>query len=390
MTPSGTITFFPATTSPAIAGLNAELATADDGGFYATTTTNASFPFPSLGLILKLSPSGQISTAFTFHPLNGGRPSSIRRGLDGFFYGVTEGTNTVTFPPSSYKTIFQFSTNNTLTTLYSVTNGTELTGAPVQGPDGFLYGTTSLEILGQPPSGSTYRVSFYRLSTNGDFTTLYTRSNSPGPAGELIFGSNGSLYGGIRSSPISGFTLPKPGSIFRITTTGVFTSLFTFNGTNGFDPVDRLVLAADGSLYGTTGGTTITGLKGAIFHISGNGVLTTLMTFHSTSEIGPSSPLVQANDGNLYGTGAMSGTLSGIVFRLVPPTTISALSVSNGVAAITWNSFTNGIYRVDYKSSLSDSTWTPLGPPLTATASTTTVLDNPADSQRIYRVVLLP
>jgi hypothetical protein len=391
MTPSGVITFFPATTSPAIAGLNAELAPADDGGFYATTTTNVSFPFPSLGLILKLAPSGQVSTVFTFrNPLDGGRPSSIRRGLDGFFYGVTTGTNTVAFPPAYYKTIFRFATNNTLTTLYSVTNGTELTDAPVQGPDGFLYGTTSLEVFGPPPSGSTYRVSFYRLSTNGDFTTLYTRSNSTGQAGELIFGSDDSLYGGIGASPISGFTVPKPGSIFRITTAGVFSSIFTFNGTNGFDPVDRLVLAADDSLYGTTVGMSINGLKGAIFHISANGVLTTLITFNGSNEIGPSSPLVQANDGNLYGTGAMSGTLSGIVFRLVPAAAILALSVSNGVAAITWNSFTNGVYRVEYKSSLSDSTWTPLGPPLTATASTTTMFDNSPDSQRIYRVVLLP
>src|SRR5689334_2313632 len=89
MTPSGSVTIFPPMTLPAIPGLNPELAPADDGGFYATTFTNASFLFPSLGSTLKLTPSGQISTAFTFHPLNGGRPSSIRRGLDGFFYGVT-------------------------------------------------------------------------------------------------------------------------------------------------------------------------------------------------------------------------------------------------------------------------------------------------------------
>lgn len=392
MTPSGAITFFPATTSPAIAGLNSELAPADDGGFYATTTTNVSFPFPSLGLILKLTASGQISTVFSFrNPLDGGRPSSIRRGLDGFFYGVTTGTNTVTFPPAYYKTIFRFATNNTLTTLYSVTNGTELTGAPVQGPEGFLYGTTSLEILGQPPFGSTtYRISFYRLSTNGDFTTLYTRSNSPAKATELIFGSDGSLYGGIGAAPATGFTGAKSGSIFRITTAGVFSNLFTFNFTNGFDLVNRLVLAADGSLYGASSGMIINGLKGAIFHISTNGVLTTLMTFQGSNEIGPSSPLVQANDGNLYGTGGMFGPVSGVAFRLVPPTAI-ALSISNGAAALTWNSFTNGIYRVEHKSNLSDPGWTALVPSMTAADSTVTVFDDAhTNTQRFYRVVLLP
>ncbi len=390
MTPSGAITIFPAAPSPAIIGLNPELAPADDGSFYATTTTNVSFPSPGLGLIVKLAPSGQVSTAFTFSPLYGGRPSSIRRGLDGFLYGVTTGTNTAAFPPVYYKTIFRFATNNTLTTLYSVTNGTELTGAPVQGLDGFLYGTTALEVFGQLPSESTYHVSFYRLSTNGDFTTLYTRSNSPAKATELIFGSDGSLYGGIGAAPATGFTGAKPSSIFRITTAGVFSNLFTFNFTNGFDFVDRLVLAADGSLYGTSSGMIINGLKGAIFRISANGVITILMTFQGSNDIGPSSPLIQTSDGNLYGTGAIVGTVAGIVFRLVPSMAISALSVSNGLAAITWNSFTNGVYRVEYKSSLSDSTWTSLGSPLTATSTITTVLDNFPDSQRIYRVVLLP
>lgn len=389
MTPSGAITFFPNTNSPAIAGLNSELAPTDDGGFYATTTTNSSLP-PSRGLILKLTSSGQISTVFNFrNSLDGGRPSSIRRGLDGFFYGVTTGTNAVAFPPAYYQTIFRFATNNTLTTLYSLTNGTEFSGAPVQGVDSFLYGATALEIPGSPFSDVTYRVSFYRLSTNGDFTTLYTRSNSPAKATELIFGSDGSLYGGIGAAPATGFTGAKSGSIFRITTAGVFSNLFTFNSTNGFDFVDPLVLAVDGSLYGTSSGRSINGLNGAIFHLSTNGVLTTLMTFHG-SEIGPTSPLVQASDGNLYGTGGMLGTVAGIVFRLVPPTAISTLIVSNGVAALTWNSFTNGIYRIEYKSNLIDPAWTVLGSTLTSTGSTATLLDHSTDPQRIYRVVLLP
>src|ERR1051326_1125534 len=391
MTPSGGVTLFPPATSPPILSLNPELATADDGAFYATTTTNASFPFPGLGLILKLTPSGQISTAFAFrNPSDGGRPSSIRRGLDGFFYGVTSGTNTVAFPPAYYKTIFQFATNNTLTTLYSVTNAIEFTGAPVQGPDGFLYGTTALEIF-QSPSGSTYRVSFYRLSTNGDFTTLYTRSNSAGKAGELIFGSDGLLYGAIGAGSASGFTGPKPGSIFRITTTGDFTNLFTFNGTNGFDPVDRLLLAADGSFYGTTdGGIAVYSNSGTLFHLSTNGGLTTVITFTGPNEIAPTSPMVQASDGNLYGTaGVVPTTTSGMVFRLVQPTA-AALSISNDIEVITWNSFTNGIYRLEYKSNLDDPAWMSLDPTVIATASTSTVIDHPTDPHRFYRLVLLP
>jgi uncharacterized repeat protein (TIGR03803 family) len=233
-------------------------------------------------------------------------------------------------------------------------------------------------------------VSFYRLSTNGNFTTLYTRSNSLAPARELAFGSDGLLYGAIGASSMTPFAGPKPGSIFRITTAGVFSNLFTFNATNGFDPQERLLLTTDGSLYGTTDGDAFRGNSGTIFHLSTNGELTTLMIFQGY-EIAPTSPLVQANDGNLYGTGSTFGTpYSGIVFRLVPSTAISALSISNGVTSVTWNSFTNGVYRVEYKSSLADLDWMPLGPTVTATGSTTTAPDYAADSERSYRVVLLP
>jgi len=72
MTSDGTVITFPPATSPPIDALNSELAPTDDGGFFATTSTNTP---PGLGTILKLTPSGDISTVFTFdNPLNGARP----------------------------------------------------------------------------------------------------------------------------------------------------------------------------------------------------------------------------------------------------------------------------------------------------------------------------
>jgi len=70
---------------------------------------------------------------------------------------------------------------------------------------------------------------------------------------------------------------------------------------------------------------------------------------------------------------------------------VSILALSNGVATLTWNSFPNGIYRVEYKSALADLNWTPLIQRVTATDQTITVFDNAAtEPQRSYRVVLLP
>jgi uncharacterized repeat protein (TIGR03803 family) len=403
MTPAGTLSTFPPATLPPIDGLNPELAPTDDGGFYATTETNSP---PDLGSILKLTPSGQINYVFTFsNPTDGGRPSSIRKGLDGSFYGITAGTNI--FPTQRtvpYQTIFRFTPDNTLTTLYSTIGAPVFTGAPVQGPDGFLYGTTVLEVLGHATQ-STYDVtSFYRISTNGDFTILYTRTNgialgfpAPAIAGELIFGPDGFLYGAIGANTFLGWTPTLPGNIFQFTTNGTFSSLFTFNGTNGYNPKARLLAAADGNLYGTTaGGTSLKGNDnyGTIFRLSTHGALTTLVNFGGSNGIVPVSPLIEAADGNLYGTTQGSETslgMGGTIFRIVRPTAISALSFSNGIVAITWHSFANGVYRVDYKNSLSDSIWTPLGSTVTANGPTLTVFDNAlSDSQRFYRVVLLP
>jgi uncharacterized repeat protein (TIGR03803 family) len=76
------------------------------------------------------------------------------------------------------------------------------------------------------------------------------------------------LYG---TTPFGGLTDETPGStglgtVFRITTNGVFTSLVIFNGTNGSNPRASLIIGSDGNLYGSTsaGGP---GGGGTIFRI---------------------------------------------------------------------------------------------------------------------------
>ena len=45
--------------------------------------------------------------------------------------------------------------------------------------------------------------------------------------------------------------------------------------------------------------------------------------------------------------------------------------------AISWNSVVGKTYQVSYKSSLTNSTWLPLGAPITATGTTSSYIDNP-------------
>src|ERR1022692_3753285 len=88
------------------------------------------------------------------------------------------------------------------------------------------------------------------------------------------------------------------------------TTLFSFDGTDGAGPQAGLVQATNGDLYGTTygGGTNS---AGTIFKITPGGTLTTLYSFcpptNCTDGYGPQAGLVQAANGDLYGTTSGGG-----------------------------------------------------------------------------------
>lgn len=102
-----------------------------------------------------------------------------------------------------------------------------------------------------------------------------------------------------------------------------FTSLASFNGTNGRNPgLGTLIQGTDGNFYGTTnnGGTYD---FGAVYKVTPTGTITTLYSFCSqiacTDGKFPYSSLVQASDGNLYGTTSVGGSNgSGDIFKITP------------------------------------------------------------------------
>ena len=96
----------------------------------------------------------------------------------------------------------------------------------------------------------------------------------------------------------------------------VFTSLYSFTGTNdGANPYAGLVQGSDGNFYGTTSRRRRhdTARYGTVFKISTNGALTTLYSFTGGNDgANPAAGLVQGSDGNFYGTTAYGGgTTSG-------------------------------------------------------------------------------
>ncbi len=239
----------------------------------------------------------------------------------------------------------------TVTTLvnFDGTNGASPYAALTLGRDGNFYGTTD----GDPNNHalpSAYGTVF-QLTPAGALTTLatFTRgsdgyfANGAEPHG-LVQGSDGNLYGTTRVGGI-GQGLYSEGTVFSITTAGALTTLHTFGGTlgpdgrggqvpDGADPEAAVIQARDGNFYGTTSGTADG--YGALFALSSGGAYAKLASFvtDAANDGGngpygqtPGAALLQGSDGNFYGT--TRGSPGGI-FKYTPGSGLSALVTFTG------------------------------------------------------------
>jgi len=271
------------------------------------------------GYIFQVSPAGVLTTFASFDGFNGYSPfGGLMQGQDGNFYGTCQQTG-------GNGSIFQITPDGTISNLFSfagTTNGSEPYAGLVQGTNGVLYGTTYFG-----GTNGNYGTIF-QITTDGVFTNLFSfnKTNGVGPSATLVFGPDGNLYGTTRSGGTNAFN--NSGTIFRITPAGQFTSLVSFGGnTPGVSPYGGLVLGTNGLLYGmTSGGGDDYG--GTIFQMDTNGTLITLYSFpYDDSYIyfdgnAPEATLVQGTDGNFYGTTSSGGDYNkGTVFSfsLTPP-----------------------------------------------------------------------
>jgi uncharacterized repeat protein (TIGR03803 family) len=147
----------------------------------------------------------------------------------------------------------------------------------------------------------------FRLTPAGDYTKLYTFSgNLTSPKASLIEAADGCLYG------------TTVGGAYRITTNGVFTTLFEFpGGQGGGFCLAPLVQGTDGNLYGTTqGGEPYN--SGIVFQVTTNGVFTLLHQLTTRADgMGCNGTLLPARDGSLYGTTQFGGAYGpGTIFKL--------------------------------------------------------------------------
>ncbi|HUJ11147.1 MAG TPA: choice-of-anchor tandem repeat GloVer-containing protein [Verrucomicrobiae bacterium] len=302
-----------------------------DGNFYGAAEVDGG-GLTGRGTIFKVSSAGTFTNLHTFTGGDGSGPNGLVQGNDSNFYGTAYAGGFSGGPNNlGNGTIFRISPTGAFATLYLFPGGVEATGSPtaglVQGGDDDLYGTTYY-------GGSLGVGSVFRITTNGTITTLYSfLADFDGfyLKGGLAQGSGGDFYGTTLNGGGNSLTNSR-GSVFRITPAGTLTTLYTFTGgSDGAQPKATLIKSTDGSFYGTTsaGGT---GGWGTIFRITEAGTLTTLYRFTGGQDGGnPETKLVEGADGDFYGVAPTGGVYGcGTVFRLSRPTAQAPMIAPNG------------------------------------------------------------
>jgi uncharacterized repeat protein (TIGR03803 family) len=287
------------------------------------------------------SPAQTFTTLVDFGGTNGDQPmASLVQGTDGNFYGTTyEGGDLTCGPPYGCGTVFQITAAGTLTTLHNFesTDGLFPEAGLIQATDGNFYGTTSAG--GANPYYSDGTV--FMITPGGTLTTLYNFAGTDGanPAAGLVQGADGNFYGTTEYGGNQSCISSGCGTVFMITSQGTLTTLYSFTGgTDGAHPSAGLVQATDGNFYGTTEGggnsNCISGGGcGTVFAITTGGTLTTLHSFTLAEGANPLAGLVQGTDGNFHGTTEYGGDYSncnipigcGTVFSITASGTLTTL-----------------------------------------------------------------
>jgi uncharacterized repeat protein (TIGR03803 family) len=318
---------------------NNPLVQAANGEFYGTTGGGGTGGTGG-GTVFKVQ-NGQVITLYNFCSkpacADGTYPYfGLILGSNGNFYGTTnQGGTTCKLTDNGCGTVFVITPQGTLTTLYefcslpSCADGIFPVGPLVQGRDGNFYGTTMLGGTGCSGSGCG---TIFKITPTGELTALHQFCSVPGcadgrfPYAGLMQASDGDFYGTadqggiIKGCPVNTYGC---GTIFKITPSGKFTKIYTFctleNCTDGGGPSAPLMQDANGNIYGTAGFGGANNY-GDIFEITTAGQFTVLYSFCAEQNCAdgttPASQLLE-RDGILYGTTSGYGNQTGgTVFSL--------------------------------------------------------------------------
>jgi uncharacterized repeat protein (TIGR03803 family) len=279
-----------------------------DGRLYGTTLQSGAFGNDT-GLVYAIKPNGGLTVLhiFTGDSTDPGFPmAALTVGSDGNLYGTASGAKFFT-ADSPNGSVFRLSPTGTESVLYSFKgapgDGTAPNTALIQGGDGDFYGTTAA-------GGAHNAGCVFKISLSGEESLVYSfagGADGADPAGKLLLGSDGNLYGTTLGGGKFGL-----GTVYRLTLKGSESVLYSFGSqkNDGMIPFGGLVQTADGNFYGTTsaGGAAA---GGTVFQMTPAGAMTVLHAFTSFSANDGSSPigsLTLGTDGNLYGMTTAGGS----------------------------------------------------------------------------------
>ena len=312
---------FGATSADAINPAN-NIVLAKDGNFYGTSTSGGA---NNKGALFKVTPAGVESVLYSFSSsgpagFNPDYNSGLIIGSDGDFYGTTylDGA-------SGCGSVFKATAAGVVTALHTftgtVSDGCNPHGKLVLGSDGNYYGVTY-------SGGLNNQGTVFMVTPAGAESVLHsfgTGRDGIFPMAGLVEYNPGQFYGVAESGGAN-----SNGAIFTVTTAGVENVVYSFAGfpIDGSNPYSGLTLGSDGNFYGVTefGGTQ--GL-GTVFKITPNGVETVVHSFVGGTADGSlpnGSDLVQGLDHNFYSmtkSGGASG--DGVLYKITPAGDVTLL-----------------------------------------------------------------
>lgn len=278
---------------------------------YGVTKTGGTGNF---GVLFEVSTTGAWRTLGEFTGTAGARPGANPAGglllnTDGALYGTTEFGGTNGFGVAFKSTTAASPVHTTLRHFADAT-GSQPSGALVRGSDGLLYGATV-------NGGANGLGTVFKISTTGAYTLLKSLTGESGAAmGSALRGGlmlSGSQFHAVTSSGGPG----NHGAVFKVTSTGTYTSLGGISPANGWMPGGApSVLNSSSFLFPITSGGSSGG--GNVMKVTTSGVISVEAALGGTLGSAADGALVQAG-ANWYGVAAKGGTSArGTMFRFTP------------------------------------------------------------------------
>ncbi len=268
-----------------------------NGMLYGTTSGDMS----GNGTVFQITPSGVESVLYRFKGgTDGAGPAAALTNVNGVLYGTTVGGGRDgCFRGSTCGTVYKVTTSGAETVLYRFAGGSDGANpvAALTSVDGVLYGTT--EAGGDSNNDGTV----FEITTSGAESVLHTfgsgNDGSKPQAG--LTDVNGVLYGTTEFGGAVKANGYRNGTVFKITTSGTERVLHSFGGgSDGLFPIAGLT-DVNGVLYGTTHNGGASNSYGTVFKITTSGVKSSVYHFGFNDGAYPQAALTYLN-GLLYGT----------------------------------------------------------------------------------------